>query len=223
MSSRSQPSPLTPSSHIPTQTCPPLQPPPTEFSTNTDAIRRISLQHPPIHPSIQSIHPYLPPKRMEPRMLPLPQLLPLLKGTPAPFFGQPFSAETTDDIKKIYIRGEKTELSSRAVALDSVFIYCRSALLQPSLYFAWQHWVARACAVGADRSVTWPAADCTATDREWREHGSDCLQASVSLCFCVWWAHHALSMFAYVKCILQNAPRKLMMPVIQQQPLPPQQ
>lgn len=147
---------------------PPPQPPPTEFITNTDAIRRISLQHPPIHPSIQSIHPYLPPKRMEPRMLPLPQLLPLLKGTPAPFFGQPFSAETTDDIKKIYIREEKTELSSRAVALDSVFIYCRSALLQPSLYFAWQHWVARACAVGADRSVTWPAADCTATDREWR-------------------------------------------------------
>lgn len=67
--------------------------------------------------------------------------------------------------QKIYVREEKTELSSRAVALDSVFIYCRSALLQPSLYFAWQHWVARACAVGADMSVTWPAADCTATDR----------------------------------------------------------
>lgn len=74
--------------------------PPMKLSTNTDAIRRICLYYPSIlSPIQQSIHPDLPPKRMEPRMLPLPQLLPLLKGTPAPVVGQLFSTETTDDIK----------------------------------------------------------------------------------------------------------------------------
>lgn len=35
-------------------------------------------------------------------------------------------------------------------ALDSVFICCRSPLLLPSLYFAWQHWILRACALTVD-------------------------------------------------------------------------
>lgn len=159
---------------------PPPQSPPTEFSTNTDAIRRISLQHPPIHPSIQSIHPYLPPKRMEPRMLPLPQLLPLLKGTPAPFFGQPFTAETTDDIKKYMLekrrqncRPERSRLTPCLSIAD--LRSCSRLYILPDNTESRAHaqW-GRTC---RSRDLQLTALLLT----EWREHGSDCLQESVSL------------------------------------------
>ena len=134
---------------------PPLPHPPSTspfhlliiFNTNTDAVRRIFPSPHALHP--YPIHPHLPPQRMETRMLSLPQLLPLLKGTPAPLSRWLFSAETIDDNKPIKIRNQRSqspqssssasfllvlmvcmcvcicEQSSRCV-LVCVFIYCRS-------------------------------------------------------------------------------------------------
>lgn len=164
MSSRSPAAPCTPtvSSHIPTYIC--LLTPPMKFSTSTDAIRRISLHQSSIHPSIQAIHP--------------PRLTSVEDGATDAAFASaapPLKGHTCSLLSAAVFRWngqwhqnkilQKTELSSWTVALDSVFICCRSSLLLPSLYFAWQHWVTRACAVTADRSVTWPAADFEAAGR----------------------------------------------------------
>lgn len=93
---------------------------------------------------------------------------------------------------------EKTELWSRTVAPDSVFIYCRSPLLLPSLYFAWQHWVARACAVTANGRPRDPQLTALLLTEE-EENMALTVGMLQSLWFCVWWANRcAVSSFACV-------------------------
>lgn len=110
---------------------PPSHPPPPSpfhlliiFNTNTDAVSRIFPSPHALHP--YPIHPHLPPQRMEPRMLSLPQLLPLLKGTPAPLSRWLFSAETIDDNKPIKKRNQRNQRpqSSSSASVLLVLMVC---------------------------------------------------------------------------------------------------
>lgn len=75
-----------------------------------------------------------------------------------------------------------------AGALDSVFIYCRSLLLLPSLIFCLTTLNPARMRIDGGRSVTWPAADCTAADWEdvkIRENMALTVSTPQSLCVCV--------------------------------------
>lgn len=85
-----------------------LQPPNPDSSFSSDhylaqiQIQPAVLSPPPTLCIPASIHPHLPPERMEPRMLSLPQLLPPLKGhTCLPLSQGLLSSEMIDDIKSL--------------------------------------------------------------------------------------------------------------------------
>lgn len=180
---------------------------PMKFSTNTDAIRRISLHHPSILPSNPSIQTYLQ-RGWSHGCCPCLAAPPLKGHTCSLLWAAVFRWNDRWHQNKIlekrrqncrpdsaWLRVYLLQISS----LAAVFIFCPTTLSR-----------ARMRSDGG-RSVTWPAADCTAADWENKENMSLTVWTPQSLC--VFASDERIGVQSVClltsKCILQNSKRKL--------------